>query len=182
MPVVAPRWCLPLILSPSRWAPLRGALSGHAPLLALANSYDQARYSGCFDLYPRRRRLPPPTPTAWPEARLRWYAFRPQPVPLCAVGRLLPQAAVVAAFHADRGPRRRHAPGRAGWGPASGLACSWHCRDGLVLHAPGGDAVNPPRTANALALPPVLLDPANTLYLSTFYAEATAPVRPCSRW
>jgi len=33
----------------------------HEPLLAYANSYDEVRYTACFDLYPDRPREIPPT-------------------------------------------------------------------------------------------------------------------------
>lgn len=173
MPVVAPRWCLPLILLALALGALRGALFlGHAPLLALANSYDQARYSGCFDLYPQRADFIRPD-TNSPEAPLRWYAFRRNPVPLCYLSsELLPQAAVVAAFHADRA-----------LSGATHLDVRWMgaLRLGLLLAMTAGfcrawwrRGEPAAALANALALPLVLLDPANTLYCSTFYAEATA--------
>lgn len=173
MPVVAPRWCLPLILLALALGALRGALFlGHAPLLALANSYDQARYTGCFDLYPQRADSIRPD-TNSPEAPLRWYDFRANPVPLCYLSsELLPQAATVAAYRLDAalsGATRFDVR----WIGALRLAlllamAGGFCRAWWRRGAPGA------ALANALALPLLLLDPANTLYFSTFYAEATA--------
>ncbi len=168
-----PRVLLALILLALALGAVRGALFlGHAPLLALANSYDQARYSGCFELYPQRADFIRPD-TNSPEAPLRWYAFRRNPVPLCYLSsELLPQAAVVAAFRVD-----------AALGGAAHLDVRWlgMLRLTLLLAMAGAfcrawwrRGVPGAALANALALPLVLLDPANTLYFSTFYAEATA--------
>ena len=46
---------------------IRGAaLIAHDPLLAYANSYDEVRYTACFDLYPDRpREIPPADNSPW---------------------------------------------------------------------------------------------------------------------
>lgn len=173
MPARAPRFVLPLILLGFALALLRGGLFlAHTPLLALANSFDQARYTGCFDLFPDRPAAIRPD-TNSPEAPFRWYAFRQNPQSLCyGSTELAFQATTVAAYHADAaltGATRFDVR----WVGALRLAvllalaaafCRAWWRRGLWAGA----------LANALALPLLLLDPANTLYFSTFYAEATA--------
>src|SRR4051812_46403298 len=44
------------------------------PLIALANSYDEVRYTACFDLYPERPAEIPPTRNS-PEAPYEKYHF-----------------------------------------------------------------------------------------------------------
>ncbi len=174
MPRAAPpRLALPLLVLGFALALLRGTLFlTHTPLLALANSFDQARYSGCFDLFPDRP-IAIRSDTNSPQAPFRWYAFRANPQPLCyGSTELAFQAATVVAYRVDSaitGAARFDVR----WigilrlatllALTAGLCRAWWAR-GLW----GGALIN------ALALPLLLLDPANTLYFSTFYAEATA--------
>ena len=54
----------------------------HEPLIALANSYDEVRYSACFDLYPDR----PPDVSPMlnsPAAPYSHYSFRQTEQPIC---------------------------------------------------------------------------------------------------
>jgi hypothetical protein len=169
----APRWALPLVLLAFAVAALRAALLiGHVPLLALANSYDQARYSGCFDLYPDRPAYIRPD-TNSPEAPFSTYAFRENPVPLCYLSTdLLPQGAAAALFRAQ-----------SLLGGQQGFDVRWlgALRAALLLGLGGAicrawwrRALWPVALANAAVLALVLMDPANTLYFSTFYAESAA--------
>jgi hypothetical protein len=168
-----PRWALPVIVIAFAIAILRiGMLVGHSPLLALANSYDQARYSGCFDLYPDRPDFIRPD-TNSPEAPFSFYSFRKNPVPLCYLSTDLALQAVVATiFRADQAwtGADRFDVRWLGWLRLATLAtlCALLCRAwwkrGIWAAALG----------NALAFALVLADPANTVYFSTFYAEATA--------
>lgn len=171
--VAAPRLALPLILLGLVLALLRGGLFlAHTPLLALANSFDQARYTGCFDLFPDRPATIRPD-TNSPEAPFRWYAFQKNPLPLCyGSTELAFQAVTVLAYRTEAeltGATRFDVRwiGALRLAVLLGLAamfCRAWWRRGLWLGA----------LSNALALPLLLLDPANTLYFSTFYAEASA--------
>src|SRR5262249_24501977 len=72
------------------------ALIAHAPLLAYANSYDEVRYTACFDLYPNRPSEIPPTDNS-PWAPFSDYVFiaRSGEPPMCYwSSELLPQALV----------------------------------------------------------------------------------------
>ena len=57
-------------------------LLAHEPLIALANSYDEVRYTACFDLYPDRPDGIEPTRNS-PEAPYAHYRFMPNAAPLC---------------------------------------------------------------------------------------------------
>src|SRR5579862_2146014 len=54
----------------------------HEPLIALANSYDEVRYSACFDLYPDRPPEVNPTLNS-PAAPYAHYSFREAEQPIC---------------------------------------------------------------------------------------------------
>ena len=61
---------------------LRGfSLVLHRPLLALANNYDQIRYTACLDLAPWRPGVD--ADRANPQAPLARYAFQPLPAGTC---------------------------------------------------------------------------------------------------
>ena len=71
------------------------------PLIALANSYDETRYSACFDLYPDRPADIPPTQNS-PQAPFSRYAFRANDRPMCYwSSELLFQGAVVMLYRAQ---------------------------------------------------------------------------------
>jgi hypothetical protein len=168
-----PRWALPVIFLAFAVAILRiGMLVGYTPLLALANSYDQARYSGCFDLYPDRPDFIRPD-TNSPEAPFSFYSFRKNPVPLCYLSTdLVLQSAVVAGFRIDQAVTgaERFDVRWLGWLRLSCLSilCALLCRAWWKRGIWGA------ALGNALAFALVLADPANTIYFSTFYAEAAA--------
>ena len=154
---------------------LRGAmLLTHDPLLAYANSYDEVRYTACFDLYPDRPREIPPTDNS-PWAPFSNYVFmdtRGQP-PMCYWStELVPQAIVALGWKISEalGGGALHTVRALGGlkfvlllALSAAISIAWW-RRGRPLHA----------LANALLLPLVFSDPANTLYANTFYAEWTA--------
>jgi hypothetical protein len=74
---VAPRarhWLAALLIALTLLTFARGAaLVLHRPLIALANNYDQVRYSSCFDLAPVRPGIP--ADRFNPQAPLRLFAF-----------------------------------------------------------------------------------------------------------
>jgi hypothetical protein len=148
------------------------ALLAHQPLLAYANSYDEVRYSACFGLYPDRPRdIPPADNSPW--APFERYVELPAPEPMCYWStEWLPDAIVALGHRAARGLRLGEGVNVRWLGAVKlttivalvlGFTLAWWRR-------------GQPRAAlaNAALLPLVLADPANTLYLSTFYAEATA--------
>lgn len=152
---------------------LRGTvLVAHQPLLAYANSFDQVRYSGCFDLYPDRPASIPPRENS-PWAPQEFYRFLPDEAPICyGSSALLPFAATAALFHLD------HAVGGADRHPLRWLAwLQWFGMVAtvvafLVHHARRRE--EGPLLTHAALFALVLSDPANTLYLASFYAEWTA--------
>ena len=150
------------------------ALLLHDPLLAYANSYDEVRYTACFDLYPERERAIPPTDNS-PWAPFPRYVFIADGAgrPMCYwSSELLPQSVVVAAWKiaealgADTGHSVR-ALGLLKFALLLALdvafCVAWWRRRRPVF-----------ALANAALLPLVFADPANTLYANTFYAEWTA--------
>ena len=154
---------------------VRGAaLLIHGPLLAYANSYDEVRYSACFDLYPERPRAIPPAENS-PGAPFSRYAFVPGGAgePMCYwSSELLPQALVAGAWKLAEafGASTSHAVRALGLLKFGlllalnvALSIAWWRRRRPAL-----------ALANALLLLLVFADPANTLYASTFYAEWTA--------
>jgi hypothetical protein len=154
---------------------LRGvALLGHEPLLAYANSFDEVRYTACFDLYPDRPRAVPPTDNS-PWAPFSNFVFMDTSgeAPMCYWStELLPQAVVVLGWKISDalGGGTAHSVRVLGALKflllialnASISAAWWRRRRPLCA------------LANTLLLPFVFADPANTLYANTFYAEWTA--------
>jgi hypothetical protein len=154
---------------------LRGAaLLVHDPLLAYANSFDEVRYTACFDLYPDRPREIPPTDNS-PWAPFSNYVFMDtsgEP-PMCYWStELVPQAVVALGWKISEalGGGTLHSVRALGalkfallLALNAAISLAWWRRR-RPLHA----------LANALLLPLVFSDPANTLYANTFYAEWTA--------
>jgi hypothetical protein len=146
----------------------------HVPLLAYANSYDEVRYTACFDLYPDRAREIPPTENS-PWAPFSRYVFIDGGAgePMCYwSSELLPQAVVVLGWKISEffGGDTLHSVRAIGLLKFALLvvlnlafSMAWWRRR-LPVFA----------LANALLLPLVFADPANTLYANTFYAEWTA--------
>jgi hypothetical protein len=144
----------------------------HEPLIALANSYDEVRYTACFDLYPDRPGLSDPTQNS-PEAPYSYYAFAANPAPMCYWSSELVFQGATAAIY-----RVQHALSGATsfsvrWiGALKFLAllllwCAFNWA--FIRRDQPWSAL-----ANGLLLPLVFADPADTIYLNTFYAEWTA--------
>jgi len=144
----------------------------HTPLIALANSFDEVRYSACFDLYPDRPAEIPPFENS-PYAPYSRYAFRGSDMPICYwSSELVFQAVAAGGYHAQ-----------AALTGAGSFSVRWlgALKFGALLLAWGafgiawwrrGAAL--PALANGLLLPLLFADPANTIYVNTFYAEWTA--------
>ena len=169
----APRWLLAVILLCALAGILRaGLLLAHSPLLALANSYDEVRYTACFDLYPDRDAAIPPTRNS-PEAPFAQYRFMRNEAPLCYwSSELLLQGVVVALYHAEEKltGNKAHSVRWLGALKFGVLFGAWLAFTACWLRRGEHAAA----LANALLLPLLFADPANTVYLNTFYAEWTA--------
>ena len=146
----------------------------HDPLIALANSYDEVRYSACFDLYPDRPADVDPTRNS-PAAPYSHYSFRKTELPICYWStEWVGQAAAAAFFkiqHAVTG-QTTFSMRWLGFAKFSVFMLVW-----LFFTAEWWRRGPPALTlANGLVFPLLLCDPANTVYLNTFYAEFTAVV------
>jgi hypothetical protein len=151
-----------------------GAVLMHDPLLAYANSYDEVRYTACFDLYPDRpREIPPTDNSPWaPFSRYVFVESASQP-PMCYwSSELVPQAIVVTAWRISEalGGDTVHSVRALGVLKFAlllalniGLTAAWWRRGRFA-----------PALANAALMPLLFCDPANMLYTNTFYAEWTA--------
>jgi len=150
------------------------ALLTHAPFLAYANSYDEVRYSACFDLYPQRPSAIPPAENS-PGAPFSRYVFIPGGAgePMCYwSSELLPQAVVATAWKIAEA---FGAPGVHSVRALGVLKFGLLLMLNLALSVAWWRRRHPAiALANAALLPSVFADPANTLYASTFYAEWTA--------
>jgi hypothetical protein len=168
-----PRWLLVALALCLGVGLLRmGALFQHEPLIALANSYDEVRYSACFDLYPDRPDSVPPTRNS-PQAPFAQYRFVAAASPICYWStELLFQAAAATIYRLDAAATGA-AQFSVRWiGALKMLAL-------LGVWAGIGVALLRRREpwsalANGLLLPLLFADPANTIYLNTFYAEWTS--------
>lgn len=146
-------------------------LLAHEPLLALANSFDQARYTGCFDLFPDRSPEIRPDQNS-PEAPYEFYTFKVNPVPLCyGSSELIVQTAAIAVYRVQS--TRGAEVFSVRWIGALRLALLLALVAGFC-HAWWRRNRAGAALANAALLPAVFADPANTLYFSTFYAEPSA--------
>ena len=143
----------------------------HRPLLAVANNYDQVRYTACFDLAPWRPGVPPDRGN--PQAPLSRFAFHPLPADAClATSDVFFTVPVIAAWRAAEalGGRAIHSVRRLGewrlllWFGVAAWATA------QLLRARRADLA----AALLAGFGLLALDPANTLYLHTFYAEAAA--------
>ncbi len=159
---------IPLLLGSVR----AGLLLFHDPLLAYANSYDQTRYTACFDLYPERAVDIAPTQNS-PAAPFSHYVFIGTNDPLCYWSSdLIFQATSVAIYRLVELGEGHVAHSVWVIGVLRLLAllvvCMLLSRAWLRRDQPWLAIVN------AALLPLLFADPANTLYLNTFYAEWTA--------
>lgn len=144
----------------------------HEPLHAYANSYDQARYTSCFRFYPDRPDSVPPQRNS-PQAPFATFRFIASDDPMCYwSSELLFTGAAALGWHAAEALGGAHVHdvrpiGVLRWGAllalSAALSLAW-LRRGRPLAA----------LANAALLPVLFADPANALYLATFYAEWSA--------
>lgn len=147
-------------------------LWAHQPLYAYANSYDQVRYTACFDLYPDRPADVPPTQNS-PQAPYAQYRFIATDDPMCYWSSELVFQGATAALYA--------LTEAVGGGPlhsvrvigllrlAAGAMLAIALTIGFLRRGRPGAAL-----IHAVIVAVVLADPGNTLYLNTFYAEWTA--------
>ena len=144
----------------------------HQPLIALANSYDEVRYTACFDLYPDRPADVPPTRNS-PEAPFAHYRFVPGASPICYWSSELAFQAATAAIYSMQetiGAAREHSVRWIGALKLAALLGVWLGLSWALLRR-GEHAL---ALAHGLLLPLLFADPANAIYLNTFYAEWTA--------
>jgi hypothetical protein len=169
----APRWlwiALAACLLAGLWR--IGALYLHEPLVALANSYDEVRYSACFDLYPERPESVPPERNS-PQAPYSRYRFAAVPDPICYWSTELLFQGTAAAIYRIEAAATGATSFSVRWIGALkiiallalwfGFTYAW-----LRRREPWS------ALSHGLLLPLLLADPANTIYLNTFYAEWTA--------
>lgn len=174
MPVLSrlPAWARLLLLALAAFAVGRALLLvRHEPLLALANNYDQIRYTACLDLAPWRPGVDPGAGSpAAPQPR---FAFQPIPPGNCLwTSDLLFTAPVALGWRLAEalGGRPIHSVRRLAelrllaWLAVATWATAFFLRErrfGLAA-------------AHLLWLGLVGFDPGNTLYWATFYAEPAA--------
>ena len=149
-----------------------GTLYLHEPLIALANSYDEVRYSACFSLYPDRPDSVPPDRNS-PAAPFSQYKFVRATDPICYWSTELAfQGAAAAVYRLDEvaGGATTHSVRWIGTFKILALLALWigFTVAWLRRREPWS------ALANGLMLPILFADPANTVYLNTFYAEWTA--------
>jgi len=167
-----PRWALALGVALAILALARGlVVIRHDPLLALANSYDQIRYTTCIDIAPWRPgvqadRSNPPAPYSR-------FAFQPLPKGTCIwTSDLVFTAPTALAWRIAEhlGGRPIHSVRRLAdlrflaWLAVAAYATWFFVRERRIDLA----------LAHLAAFALVAMDPSNTLYLATFYAEAAA--------
>ena len=163
-------WALAACLLAGLWR--FGALVLHEPLIALANSYDEVRYSACFDLYPDRPESVPPDRNS-PAAPYSRYRFVAAKDPICYWStELLFQGAAAAVFHAEEAATgaKAHSVRWIGAFKLAAMLALWAAFTIAWLRRREPWSA----LANGLLLPLLFADPANTIYLNTFYAEWTA--------
>jgi hypothetical protein len=147
-------------------------LIAHEPLIALANSYDEVRYTACFDLYPDRPDTIPQNRNS-PQAPFSHYRFVPTKQPMCYwSSELLLQGVVVSFYRLQQALANVHSFSVRWIGALkfAALFAVWIGFSRIWLRR--GDWG--PALANGLLLPLLFADPANTVYLNTFYAEWAA--------
>jgi hypothetical protein len=144
----------------------------HDPLYAYANSYDETRYTSCFDLYPDRPAAVPPQQNS-PEAPYAKFRFIASANPMCYASSELAFSGITALIWKGAewlGAGTVHdvrAVAVLRW--LALLAMSIALSRAWLRRGEARAAV-----ANAALVPFVFADPGNTLYLATFYAEWTA--------
>jgi len=168
-----PLWARLLLSFFAVLAIARGALLvRHDPLLAFANNYDQIRYTSCLDLAPWRP-AGIDAGLAHPSAPLSRFSFQPLASDACLwTSDLLLTAPVALGWRISEafGGRSIHSVRRLAefrllaWFAVAFWA-SW-----VFLRENRADIA----LAHLVWLALVGMDPANTLYLATFYTEAAA--------
>jgi len=146
-------------------------LLSHTPLIALANSFDEVRYSACFDLYPDRPAEIPPFENS-PYAPYSRYAFRASDMPMCYWSSELAFQAVAAGVYHVQAQLTGAESFSVRWLGAfkfAALLLVW-AAFGVAWWRRGEPML---ALANGLLLPLLFADPANTIYANTFYAEWT---------
>lgn len=148
------------------------ALWSHEPLYAYANSYDQTRYTNCFGFHPDRPPEVPPQQNS-PQAPYAKFRFIESGDPMCYwSSELVFTGAVALAWRTGEalgsaGPHDVRLVGALRWGALLALSIAFS-----VAWWRRGEPR--PALAHALLVPLLFADPANTLFLDTFYAEWTA--------
>lgn len=148
------------------------ALWSHEPLYAYANSYDQTRYTNCFGFHPDRPDEVPPQRNS-PEAPYSKFRFIASDDPMCYwSSELVFTGAAALAWRIGEavglaGPHDVRLVGALRWSALLALSVAFS----LAWWRRGEPHA---AFANALLVPLLFADPANTLYLDTFYAEWTA--------
>lgn len=146
------------------------SLWAHQPLLALANNFDQVRYTSCLDIYPYRPGVPP-TQGSY-ETPLEYFTKQHVADQVCYwTSELLfiaPVALTAQMQSTGNSPivsvRLTGALHLLAW-LLSGATFSW-----LWWREQRAELA----CTNAAALAMLAMDPGNTIYLNTFYAEASA--------
>jgi hypothetical protein len=173
IPSHSPRWLLVVLALCLIGGLARiGALYLHTPLIALANSYDEVRYSACFDLYPDRPESIAAARNS-PQAPYARYGFVANASPICYWStELLFQGAAAAVYRLDQAATgaRSFSVRWIGAFKLLALIGIWGAFSVAWLRRREPWSA----LANGLMLPLLLADPANTIYLNTFYAEWTA--------
>lgn len=148
------------------------ALWAHDPLYAYANSYDQTRYTNCFHFYPDRAAAIPLQQNS-PQAPFSHYRFVTGKDPMCYWSSELVFTGATALTwtieQAISGDAVHDARWIGAWRWLALLALSIALSLAWLRRGDARAAI-----ANAALLPLLFADPANTLYLNTFYAEWTA--------
>jgi hypothetical protein len=166
-------WVLPILIVLALLTFARGAaLVLHRPLIGLANSYDEVRYSSCFDLAPVRPGVP--ADQFNPQAPLRHFAFYSGfPPGVCVwTSDFLFTAPVAYGWKLAEalGGSGEHSIGKLGalrWLVWS-LLIAWFTRSWLV-------AGRPDLALTHLAWAGIVLfDPGITLMFNTWYADPAA--------
>jgi hypothetical protein len=144
----------------------------HVPLYAYANSYDQTRYTTCFQIYPDRPESVAPQQNS-PQAPYRHYRFIASADPMCYWSSELAFGGMTALIWKTAEMLGGDAVHDVRWVGA----LRWLALLSLsIAFSRAWLRTNNPRAAiaNAALVPLLFADPGNTLYLATFYAEPTA--------
>lgn len=152
-------------------------LWSHDPLYAYANSYDQVRYSACFDIYPDRPAQIPPDENS-PNAPYAEFRFAQARQPMCYWSSELLFGALTAAswriVEAVGGDTAHSVRLIGALKLAAMLALSIALSRAWLRRGRYGMAI-----ANAALFALLFADPGNTLYLNTFYAEWSSLLAAC---